>query len=375
MKQYRLLEIATQYDEYLRRFYRTHSDIEELSYDELFELLMADSHACANHLQIQLNNLGVESRVIFHNNRNLQDKWNAGHHCQSYFEILIAQIKEYSPDVILVSDMFSLDPMEIKTIKECITNKKVKLMGFHFSLIDDRIRQVVSLYDQIYTGSNGFVNCFKKMGIPALCLRHAFEPTIIDKMCAGERENQAVFCGSIMLGKNMHNNRLDMLEALQRAGIPHSFYGDIYGDAQLGMSPEERRYREIVEVVKKYQKQGLFGLEYYKCINQYNLCLNIHVAALNDNIIAGNMRMFEATGLGVCLLTDYRKENAELFEEGKEIVVYKSFDEMVEKAKWILDNPQKAREIALAGQKRTLEQYTYKNKAEQLNEYIQMILD
>ena len=35
MRQYKLLEISSQYDQYLRRFYNAHKDIETLSYEEL----------------------------------------------------------------------------------------------------------------------------------------------------------------------------------------------------------------------------------------------------------------------------------------------------------------------------------------------------
>lgn len=78
--------------------------------------------------------------------------------------------------------------------------------------------------------------------------------------------------------------------------------------------------------------------------------------------------------MGTCLLTDSRDENAELFDIDKEIVVYESFEDMVEKAGWLIDHPKEGKEIALAGQKRTLKDYTYRNKAECLNEYLQMLL-
>ena len=86
------------------------------------------------------------------------------------------------------------------------------------------------------------------------------------------------------------------------------------------------------------------------------------------------MRMYEATGIGACLLTDYKDENAELFDVDNEIVVYHSLEDMVEKAKWLIDNPNEARKIAIAGQKRTLNEHNYKNKAEYLNDYIQKLL-
>ena len=43
-----------------------------------------------------------------------------------------------------------------------------------------------------------------------------------------------------------------------------------------------------------------------------------------SNGCVGNMRMFEATGMGSCLLNDYGSNLSELFEDGKEISSKKS---------------------------------------------------
>lgn len=124
--------------------------------------------------------------------------------------------------------------------------------------------------------------------------------------------------------------------------------------------------------IEKDRREGMFGIEYYSIINRYNICLNMHSSIVDTG--AGNLRMYEATGIGSCLLTDCKDENSELFDVDNEIVVYQSLEDMVEKAKWLIENPNEARKIAIAGQKRTLKEHTYKNKAECLNDYIQKLL-
>ena len=367
MKQYKLLEITFQDDQYLRGFYNTHNNIDELSYNELFSMLANDSYGESDFIHPQLEKLGIESKVVFYNNRNLQDKWNQNHQDLSYFDILISQIKEYSPDIILNSAIAGFTKEETAIIKESLPTKDKKMVGFHFSTLDDRFKQNVSFYDQIYTGSKSYVNMMRSCGIPAYLLRHTFEPEIIDKLSKSERKNEICFSGSICVGKSAHNNRLDMLDILRKFDVPYIFYGNIYDYKQA-----DDKYAGIIKEVEKDKKEGLFGINYYSALNQYNICLNLHSPIIGDG--AGNMRMFEATGLGICLLTDHKSENAELFDVTNEIVVYDSFEDMVEKAKWLINNPNKARKIALAGQKRTLAEYTYKNKAEQMNEYIQMLL-
>lgn len=381
MKQYKLLEISTQYDLYLRKFYSTHN-IDNLSYNELFSMLVEDSFAESDFIHRYLSKLGIESKVVFCNNRNLQDKWTPNNKDLSYFDILLMQIKEFSPDVILISNMHYFTKEETTIIKDCLS-KGGKLVAYHFTPICDKFKQNVSLYDQIYTGSIHFVNMMRDYGVPAYLLRHAFEPSILDKVLAVEKENKVCFPGSIFLGENMHNNRLDMLNSLIESNIPFDFYGDIHGNIQSDDSimemekPEsvkekQQRYINIIKKIEKNKKLGLFGIGYYNILNRYNICINMHAPVVVK--ATGNIRMYEATGMGTCLLTDYRSENSDLFDINSEIVVYESLQDMAEKAKWLLDNPAKAKEIALAGQKKTLTKYTYKNKAEQLNEYIQELL-
>jgi spore maturation protein CgeB len=49
----------------------------------------------------------------------------------------------------------------------------------------------------------------------------------------------------------------------------------------------------------------------------------------------------------------------EYFEPNKEVVLYGSRSEAVEKARWLLDNPDKARAIGDAGFQRTMRDHTF----------------
>jgi spore maturation protein CgeB len=83
------------------------------------------------------------------------------------------------------------------------------------------------------------------------------------------------------------------------------------------------------------------------------------------------MRMFEATGVGSCLLTEHMDRMAELFEPDKEVVTYKSAEECVEKALYLLDNRAERAAIARAGQDKTLRDHNFTVRAHELDEFIQ----
>lgn len=85
---------------------------------------------------------------------------------------------------------------------------------------------------------------------------------------------------------------------------------------------------------------------------------------------AGNQRLFEATGLGSCLVTDWKDNISDLFEPEREVITYKSLDECITKIKWLLNNPSEAEKIGKAGQVRTLRDHTIENRVNRINELL-----
>jgi len=49
---------------------------------------------------------------------------------------------------------------------------------------------------------------------------------------------------------------------------------------------------------------------------------------------ANNLRLFEATGVGTLLITDWKENLAEMFEPGKEVIVYRTPEECAELIKY-----------------------------------------
>ena len=70
-------------------------------------------------------------------------------------------------------------------------------------------------------------------------------------------------------------------------------------------------------------------------------------------------------------MTNYCAETAELFEEDKEIVMFKSPEELVEKAAYYLTHDKEREEIARAGHRKVMNCYTYDRKLKQLMEWVE----
>ena len=123
-----------------------------------------------------------------------------------------------------------------------------------------------------------------------------------------------------------------------------------------------------VSAIQRIAKPPIYGIEMFKALSKSKIGFNAHAEVAGN--YAANVRMFEITGVGSCLLTDRKKNMNELFEENKEVVLFQTMDECKEKLQWLLNHPKEREEIAKCGQARTLRNHTYVLRAEQLNEII-----
>lgn len=369
---YRLLEISTLYNEYIKKY----DSYNDCTYNELYNNVINDCYCESDFLHRYLQgDYKYETMIVYYNFQILQNKWDTNRD-KNPFSILLRQIKDFKPNIILVTDLWILSNEQIEMIKECL-EYDVHFIAYHFSVIDKQVIDVLKSYDMVFTGCEYYKAELSKYSSNVRVIRHAFEPSILGKVKASASMNKLGFVGSVFLGSSIHTNRVDMFSELKKNNIEYDYYGNVSGSMlnprtfidHFIHSPEKLLSRwNTINYLNNICNPGKYGIEYYNCIAQYTINLNIHAPILMTG--AGNMRMFEVTGIGACLLTDYREENTLLFEEDKEIMVYRNNEELVDKAKYLITNPSAAKKIAQNGQKRTLNEYNYRRKAELYNRYI-----
>ena len=76
------------------------------------------------------------------------------------------------------------------------------------------------------------------------------------------------------------------------------------------------------------------------------------------------MRLFEATGVGAFLLTDFKDNLQTLFAPDREVAVWRSVDDCLagHRSRTAATTARRS-EIASAGQARTMAQHTYRHRA------------
>ena len=78
------------------------------------------------------------------------------------------------------------------------------------------------------------------------------------------------------------------------------------------------------------------------------------------------MRIFDVLGSGGFLLTNYKSGLEDCFDIGKDLVVFKDFDEMIELIKYYLNNPEERKKIAKSGYEKVKKYHNYNNRFDEI---------
>lgn len=404
----RLLKLSTLPQTYLQRLYSQRLELAAQSYAEQHRLVMSDRVGWSDFWAVALRKLGYQVDEIIANVEPMQRRWAKENAVvvqepDWLFQIAAAQIKAYRPELLFIHDYTTFTAQFLHELKvECDSIKLV--VGWCGAQYNDA--RVFNEYDIVLSCIPELVQHFRENGHCTHHMNHAFEPRILDEIdITREPTVDFSFLGSIVLRSQFHLERgklllelakksdleiwsdlflpslgqrmgattrafaYDLVQSLQRAGFSRNglsqwpFVGKV-----AGWDSRPAPLRFIGGDVARRAQPGLFGLAMYQQLHDSKVSLNTHIDASQDS--ASNMRLYEATGVGTCLMTDWKPNLNDLFEDGKEVVSYRNAEECVNKVRYLLDHQSERREIARAGQLRTLKDHTFDHRARQFDEII-----
>ncbi len=396
------MKISSFYRNFLDTYYRKHSDLQEMDYARQYEHLMDTKYGWSDFFKKHFEKLGVEVIEIVHNATNLQKAWAENFHFENSNNILMSQIEYYKPDVIFFQDTKSFSADFVKHLRTKFSFIKI-IFGHICAPFSDYEISIYKNYDFILTCLPVFQEIFKKNNIQSYIFHHGFETSIIDYLTYDKKLNSDfTFIGSLMSGNEFHNQRIKYIEHLFNKGIDLKLYTNTHSDSFIFLKLKQSAYvlsklltgiglSSLNRLIKPMQKvsvlksmpqklelpkiviknainSNIFGIDMYNILANSKIVFNMHGGIAGN--YAANVRMFEATGAGSVLLTDYKENIRDFFEPDYEIVTYKSMEECSDKAKWLLQNHEKANDIAKRGQKRTLESHSLQNRFYEVFEII-----
>lgn len=397
---YRIVRITNLYKEYVEQYYEMYPNIKQKTFLEQYTHLVNDSVDTVSSMSENLRNLGVEAFDIFTNAYWLQNQWKIENDCgKSGAELVLEQIKKIRPDILWLDDTTFIETKWISYVRETIQSIKIITAEICAPYSSENLKNLKSL-DFLITCTPCLREEFLKNGIDTYLIYHAFDSRVFNRL---SHENSypkvdLLFTGSLYTGGGFHKTRIEYLEKFLESDLPVKIFGR--ADTNSKIFAKMIAYHSIntlrkigAEKVVKYipylknnESFGdtpirfyskkleanlfdpVYGLEQFKLLSKASICFNIHGEIARG--CAGNLRLFEATGVGSCLVTDWKENLRDLFELEKEVVTYKSKEECIDKIKWLLHNPSDVQRIRNAGQSRTLKDHTFQIRSNLVNEIL-----
>ena len=347
------------YPEFLKDLYESEPALADLDYEKQKRRLLDTKFSAIDAYRTAFEAAGCRVDVAILYADQLLSRWAAetgvtlqGNIHDRRRQYIIECVDRFRPDILYVFEWTPLGDDFLAEIK-----KSAALLAGQIAspLRPDR---TYAAYDLMISSWPPIVDYFRAEGKPSAYVKLAFDERVLDRPTPGPPCHDVTFVGGFAPS---HPNRVRWLERLIR-DVDIDVFG--YGLDQVPHgSPIRARHRGPA-----------WGYGMYDVLQCSRLTLNMH--AMNDvrgtvvTNVANNMRLFEATGVGTCLLTDAKDNMEEMFEPDREVLVYRSEAECVEKIRYYLDHESERASIAKAGQQRTLRDHTYSVRAGELLEVL-----
>ena len=344
----RILLIDTYYEQFLDDLYAREPTLAESDFDVQLRRLFDQVFSVGDAYSDSLRALGCECLEIIVNASFLQARWAAEHNLtltgdpkERMRQVVTAQISHYRPDVLFVFEWCPLGDAFLTEIKP-----RVKLLVGQISSPLPHNRTFAA-YDLMVSSWPPIVSHFRDQGIDAEPLKLAFDARIANRLVREKPLYDVTFVGGFAPS---HADRVPWLERVLQ-DVEVDIFGYDLSRVPPG-SPIHSRFRGPA-----------WGWEMYDVLRRSRITLNLHanieVGGVYAKDVAANMRLYEATGVGTCLVTEQKDNLTEMFEPGKEVVTFKDFDDCANKVRYLLDHDEERTRIAEAGRRRTLRDHTY----------------
>lgn len=366
------------YPQYLSYFYEKHTDALKLPFCEHREMIFDDHFGWPADLSRYMNAQGIKTEFVVANAEVLQKQWALENNFRSYSysgwekEIVLEQIKRFRPDILWIplTDYFG------DFVKSALSYCKKAI-----TWVSSKTRENldVSGISELITSHPNMLKKKQHLFKRVIITKPGFDQTLLDKLGAIEKKYDVVFIGQV---SQDHQHRAEILAYLIENGIDVKMFGFVSNNYSPGKMKAlrqsaghvikrgniykgfdvlkrafiETKFQRDMEIIKSAYQAPVFGLDMYRTLGESRISLNVHIDVADN--YSGNMRMFETTGVGSCLVTERFGNINKLFEPGKEIMTYNTKEESLEILQEMLSQNEKTDQIARSGQKRTLQDYT-----------------
>jgi spore maturation protein CgeB len=399
----RFLRICTPYRDYLDRFYAERPGLARRPSGDQQRALLADSFQQIDSYGIYLAPLGYECAEVIANARPLQKAWCREHgvtwNRRDYdWHSALAAAIQFQPEVVFLGNARRFSRPWIDALRSACPRLRCVLGWWG---VDVPEAESLRGLDVVLTCNRALGESLRGRGSTVQVLPFAFDFRMLTRIdLARVPTIDASFVGSVRVADGFHARRARLLHHLSercelKVFTPENPESAIWPTAQkflarccgiAGRIPFAQSFMTRVPRLKamvrcqagfphtepqawcKRARVPVYGLQYYQLLHDSRVSFNAHPECAGA--AASNLRLFEATGVGSCLLTDWKDDLQELFEPDREVVCYTTDEECAEKLVWLLEHEEDRARVAAAGQSRTLRQHHFAILAQRLDEII-----
>lgn len=366
----RFLILNTDYREFLVSMYAQNPGLQNAGLDEQLRIRNDSLFGLSDAYSRNLRELGHEAWELYINNGPMQLAWAREHGvkvskwwpwpfmisrrflpvCAPWFlTVLKAQIDHYQPDAIINHCGFDLSPQIIQSLN--VKEAKWTIQHAATALPEN---WDWTIYDLAVSSFPPTVEWFINQGVDARLLRLGFDPKVLEHLQPTDegKDIPLSFVGSL---QNVHAARTQWLAELCSTFDVHVYTPD--ADRLPASSP-----------IRKHLRPAVWGKQMYQTLQRSQITLNHHGSIPP---FANNFRLYEATGVGTMLVTDWKENLHEMFQPERDVVAYKDTTECINQIQYYMDHEDERRKIAEAGQHRTLNEHSFAVRMRELVDILQ----
>jgi spore maturation protein CgeB len=357
----KILLLWSYYQKYLDRLYAENPQLSSLSYQAQLDYILADYFGWPPALVNRLNGLGCKVKIVTVNVLQIQTAWAIENNFifdreRWDYEISIAQIKSFNPDIIWI---VAASRYHNKDYLNNLRQYCQKMFMWIAAALSPNLD--LSSIDCVLTSHQNFQGYFQKQGKKCELLLPAFESDITKKIDRVDKDTGCSFIGSMSY---LHLQRMETIRQLV-SRTPLQIWSDMPKLISRGiLNPQFIVSYLKMSKVRERSNPSVWGMDMYETLARSRMTVNIHVDAASG--LAGNMRMFEATGCGTLLLTENAPNIQELYRPGTEVVTYNCTADLIDNINYYVEHPAECETISNAGQDRTLAAHSTAVRSQEL---------
>lgn len=283
-------------------------------------------------------------------------------------ESLISRIARVRPDLVFIISGIAL-PVQVwdwlDSFKSSLSKPFETMVLFTESpYIEETQAPLIGRVDIAGTMDRSSLDMFKGINDRSVYVQHAYCNAVHYIQPVSIRHAADVF----MVGTGFPE-RIRLLSKVDWSNVDFRIFGGNWGDIQESKAIEEFYNLDFLDNstdVAKYYSNSRISLNIFRTAKWPGENV-LHIDP--DEAYSISPRCYEIMGCGGFLLTDIRPELDELFDVGKDLVVFDGAEDLGDKVHYYLRHDNERNRIAMSGY-RAVREHTYEDRARKIIDFV-----